>query len=172
MKAVVLGGAPSVWSDLEQTLAIITPDLVIGTNHAARDYAGHVDHWVSFHAELLPRWIAQREAEGRTPASALWTVERPLKVDLELRKAANWGGSSGLLAVTVGLLLGCDRIALCGVPLDIRVGHYDNAKPWTEGGAYRKAWITHKPEMAGKVRSFSGWTAELLGKPTKEWLEA
>jgi hypothetical protein len=173
MRAVVLGGAPSVWDDLRRTLGMASVDVVVATNHAGRDFEGSVDHWVSFHAELMPKWVGERRAAGLPDAGTLWTVERPLKLDgLEFRKAANWGGSSGLLAVTVALELGCTKIVLCGVPLDHRVGHYDNPKPWGEGGSYRRGWLGHKDEMSGKVRSWSGWTGELLGVPTKEWLEA
>jgi hypothetical protein len=172
VSAVVLGGAEGVWSELEAARHLFTPDIVIATNHAGIDYDGHVDHWVSFHAELLPMWIDKRAAAGRAPAGRYWTVERRMApaTPLELSRVPNWGGSSGLVAVTVALHLQCSHIVCCGVPLDLNVAHYDDPKPWREAGNYRRAWMTYRSQMTA-VRSMSGWTRQILGAPTGEWFD-
>jgi hypothetical protein len=36
--------------------------------------------------------------------------------------------------------------------------------------SYRKGWERKLPDIKDRVRSMSGWTKELLGKPTKGWL--
>ncbi len=74
------------------------------------------------------------------------------------------------MLVTVGLALGCDRMVLCGVPLDPAEAHYDDDKRWADAGNYRRGWVTHKDEMSS-VRSMSGWTSQLLGAPDREWLD-
>ncbi len=170
--AVILGGAACLWNDLAAARDLFTPDLVIATNNAGADYEGAVDHWCSFHAELLPRWIAEREAAGRPPAGCYWTVERrnaPAS-PLALQRVPNWGGSSGLVAVTVAVeRLGCSHVVCCGVPLDMMAAHYHDPKPWRDAGNYRKAWKTRQVQLTA-VRSMSGWTRELLGAPNREWL--
>lgn len=143
---------------------------LIAVNHAARDFPGDVDHWATFHADLMPKWIEARRTAGRSPAGALWTGNhRAQPAGLRMQRTANWGGSSGLLAVSMALTIGCDPIVLCGIPLDHEQGHFDNPKKWRDAVNYRKGWVDHKIEMAN-TRSMSGWTRGLLGAPSPEWL--
>jgi hypothetical protein len=172
IRAIVMGGAVTAWTDLNMIRPWgIDGALIVATNHAARDYPGTVHHWVTFHPELLPRWVADREAGGRSPAENYWTGIRrlpppgigPIKV------VENWGGSSGLLAVTVAMELQADRIICCGTPISPEMGHYDNPKPWADGGNYRRAWMRRVDHMRDRVRSCSGWTRDLIGGPTEDW---
>jgi hypothetical protein len=48
--------------------------------------------------------------------------------------------------------------------------HYDCDRRWDEARAYHRVWEQRRAMMMGRVRSMSGWTAELLGKPEREWL--
>lgn len=174
LTAVVLGGAACLHDDLARALKLFTPDVWIATNHAGRDTPGIVDHWVSMHPDLMPRWIAERARASREPAGQLWTAWRrrqPTLPDLEFKVVENWGGSSGMLAVTVALEVGCDRIVLCGVPMDAKQGHYNDPKPWKDALQYRKAWMDRAPGLSPKVRSMSGDTREWLGAPTAEWFD-
>lgn len=170
--ALILGGARCLHDDVAAARALFSPDLLIATNNAGRDWPEPIDHWVSFHGEKLAGWIEARRVAGLQPAGRIWTAmhRRPV-VGLQTSVAPNWGGSSGLLAVTVALVeLGCERVVLAGVPLDKRQAHFDDTKPWTEASKYRTAWMKHLPEMRDRVRSMSGWTAEKLGTVTAEWL--
>ena len=87
------------------------------------------------------------------------------------------GGSSGLLAVTVALELGKEnqdqlRIVLAGVPMDPAAGNFRAPSvPWAEATVYHPAWEERAEALKKNVRSMSGWTAELLGKPTAAWLQ-
>lgn len=172
LRALVLGGATSLFDDEAAARAMgFEPDILVATNHAGRDREGPVDHWCSFHVELLPMWIAARRAAGRPDAGQLWGChKRAAPEGLELRYAANWGGSSGLLAVTVALELGATHVVLAGVPLTREGEHYDKPGLWRDAGNYRGRWIHRATDMDGRVRSMSGWTAELLGKPDPAWL--
>jgi hypothetical protein len=171
LTALCLGGAAGVWAEAADAKRLFTPDVIIASNHAGRDLEGPLDHWCSFHVELMPAWIAAREAAGRPPAGRLWSVERRFlaSTTLDVHRVKNWGGSSGLLAVTVALELGCTHVVLAGTPLDIAAAHYDDPKPWRDAGQYRRAWLAHRTLMTG-VRSMSGWTREILGAPDREWL--
>lgn len=170
--ALVLGGALSLHEDEISALAMgFKPDLIIATNHAGRDRPGRVDHWCSFHMELFPLWIKARAAAGHPRAGWLWSCHpAPAPKGLLIRKTANWKGSSGLLAVTVALELECSHIILCGVPMTREGEHYDKPGLWRDAGNYRKAWTDAVPKMAGRVRSFGGFTGEILGAPDPEWL--
>lgn len=173
MRALVLGGALSLFDDEAEVRAMgFEPDIIVATNHAGRDREGPVDHWCSFHVELFPLWLRQRREAGRPEPGQLWSCHaRPAPEGLpRVRKAANWRGSSGLLAVTVALELGATHVVLCGVPLRKEGEHYDKPGLWRDAGNYRKGWVEHAAEMNGRVRSMGGWTEELLGRPDPAWL--
>lgn len=84
-----------------------------------------------------------------------------------------WHGSTSLFAVLTCLAMGYHRIILAGSPLDFNGHWYDlpgvDGPGWT-GMTYR-AWLDFwKTPDSEKVRSMSGYTAQMLGVPTKEWV--
>ena len=171
--AFVLGGADTLYADLERAAALVTPDTYVATNHAGRDWPGELPHWVTHHTENMPGWIDERRDAGRPDALQFWTSNTktiPPEHATLYHHVPAWDGSSGLLAVTVALHLGYQRVILCGVPLDIHFAHYDDEALWQEASHYRGAWNDHMHEMLGKVKSFNGWTALKLGEPTQEWI--
>lgn len=170
--ALVMGGANTLDADHEAAQDLCPlPDTRIFTNHAGRDYPFRVEHYVTLHPELMQDWLDHRYFLQFKSPENLWTSnKKDLPPGLKWNHVESWDGSSGLLAVTVALHLGYDKVILCGVPLDKLAAHYDDDKPWPDGPRYRHAWTKHLTEMQGKVKSFSGWTSRLLGAPTREWL--
>ncbi len=168
--AIVLGGSNAVWAELEQARSLAPDAIIIGTNHAARDVDGRLDHWATMHGELLPAWMNDRAEAGRSPAGQLWTANHRLCSTPGVRRIASVGGSSGLLAVRVALTIGSARIMLCGVPMCQNGRHYDRTAKWQEARQYLSAWEAQLPRLTGKVRSFSGETARMLGVPDRAWL--
>jgi len=166
----VLGGANCLARDKAAAFAMFEPTLIIACNHAGRDEDGRVDHWATMHPELFPLWIEQREHAGRPPAGRLWHA-RHRRSPVESEPIESWGGSSGLLCVSLALHLGAAKVVLAGIPLSKTFEHYDKAGPWQEARQYWAAWERRKTELAGRVRSFSGWTGQLLGFPNREWLD-
>lgn len=84
-----------------------------------------------------------------------------------------WLGSSALFAVFAGLALGYAKCVLAGCPLDSE-GHWfaapeERGPEWSKDDL--KAWsdFALMPESE-RVRSLSGYTAQILGKPEKEWI--
>lgn len=73
-------------------------------------------------------------------------------------------GSSAMTGVLAALRMGYEKIVLCGCPL---TGNAPEGNPYE---AFRLGWMDHREELIGKVKSMSGWTMELLGQPTEEWL--
>lgn len=171
--ALVLGGANTLHEDSALALDLFgqAPDLVIASNHAARDEPGQLDHWATMHPDLLPHWIAQRRAAERPEAGQLWVPRHRLhKAPEGVRTIESWGGSSGLLCVAVALEVGAERVILAGVPMLKTARHYDDEKHWLEARQYWPAWERQAHLMRGRVKSLSGWTRELLGAPTAEWI--
>lgn len=171
LSALVLGGANTLAADKAAALELFEPHLIIGCNHAARDEPGRIDHWVTMHPELLPNWLNQRRAAGRPEPGKLWAARHKAhRLELEIERIESWGGSSGLLCVAVAFRLGVKRIVLAGVPLRKTFDHFDDPRPWDEARQYWPAWEKHLGRMTDRVRSLSGWTQNLLGSPTREWL--
>jgi hypothetical protein len=175
MRALCLGSAACVYDDLAMVRALgVSQDrgwVLVAVNQIAAKWNGPVDHWATFHPEKLQQWKNQRHAAGLPPAGEYWTATRRVIPNrMEINRVPNWGGSSGLLAARVALELGATHVVLCGIPLDYAQGHFNTpAIPWREGGSYRRGWVEHALELT-RVKSSSGWTRELLGAPTAEWL--
>jgi hypothetical protein len=88
------------------------------------------------------------------------------------RSTPDWAGSSGLFAVKVAIEEGFERIVLAGVPMTAEGAHYYDAKVWTAAHVFHSGWNHRLPQIKDIVRSMSGWTRELLGEPTRDWLAA
>ena len=83
-----------------------------------------------------------------------------------------FSGSSSLFAVKVAFDLGFDRIILAGCPMSDEASHIrDPGKPWKGAGAHRRGWVQVIPQLEGRVRSLSGWTMAVLGRPDAAFLE-
>lgn len=84
-----------------------------------------------------------------------------------------WHGSTGLFAVLIGLAMGYRRIALAGCPMDSK-GHWyypeeTYGPKWTMESY--QSWLEFAAcNEAGLVRSMSGYTKTLLGRPDWIWL--
>ena len=87
-----------------------------------------------------------------------------------------WLGTSGLYAVQIALEeLGCDGVILAGCPMSAAAGtlapeHSLMTDP-DRVERYKPEWRTAMPAIAGRTRSMSGWTRELLGEPDNAWID-
>lgn len=171
--AICLGGSSTAWADLEAARALAPNATIVACNHSARDIPGFLAHWVTMHPELLPMWMDERRSHGRPDAGQLWAAKHrivPPQLVPHVRGIKSPGGSSGLLCVAVALHLGFEHIILAGIPMEANGKHYNKPMRWMEARQYLPAWSRMLPEMAGRVKSFGGETAKLLGQPTAEWL--
>jgi hypothetical protein len=175
--ALVLGGAASLWDDIESASALVDPAdcLIVATNDAGVHWPHRLDHWATMHATEMEHRVRQRAKLGHPPGFVTWT--RPYPAGMKEREAmcdrvlSGWnGGSSGLLATGIAIEHGCSVI-LCGVPLDVRP-HFNRVGPWTSAADYRAGWLERYSVLASRVRSFGGWTADVFGAPTRKWLDA
>ncbi len=119
---------------------------------------GPFKYWVSAHADKLLEW-ANIKPNSR---AELWSYRERAGV----RHAyTRWdGGSSTFVAVQFGLFVWeYRRIVVAGAPLTggNKFGGYDRFLP---------AWENLNPEFLHRVRSMSGETAKILGKPDKDFV--
>jgi len=152
MKAAVLGSADCLADDLMR-LADLGPwdGLVVVVNETGVFYPHDIDVWVTMHGEKLDWWRSHRTGND----------------DHEAIVAPECGGSSGAAAVLEALKL-ADKVVLCGMPMDKRP-HLRRPGGWLPADSHHGWWEQNKDQLVN-VRSMSGWTRELLGAPTKEWL--
>jgi len=177
--AIVLGGASCVWDDVQEWERIYGREwdgLVIAANDIGSWWPRGLDHWVSLHPNKFATWRALREANGFPPAGTTWgrlgRYNEPVTWDHEL---VPWiGGDSGLLAVQMAQQIGVQRVILCGVPMT-STAHFAESKEkfgpiWYAAAGHETAWARHREHMLGWVRSMSGTTQIIFGKPDVAWL--
>lgn len=174
MIAAVLGSATNGFAELE-TLRTLAPVAgVYAVNDAAAEYPGPLDAFVTLHPEKLPEWVAKRSyVDSSHKCEYIAHCEGPLVTRVVDYRwpGMSASGSSGLFAVKVALEKPEQRVVLCGVPMDAMRAHYNNALPWFEVDSFWAAWSTALPYIKDRVRSMSGHTAQLLGMPTREFLQ-
>lgn len=166
----VIGGGSSMWEDYFKS-----QEMFPGTDTIAVNIAGMVisdiTHQFSWHPKQILAIKAFRQAEWADDKSIVHTVK-----DVPGCVYWNFNGAtsvSGMTAVELAWLLGYRRIALCGVPVDGKGYFYKPTDNPDMHDKFRKREVFKFMEFFGQdcVRSFSGYTKEILGEPTKEWAD-
>lgn len=172
-RVLVLGGAACLWDDVERALALAEFDAVVACNEAAASWPGELDALVTLHPSKLSRWLKQRRTDTKAPAPGeivSFKAGNGITRVVDYRWAgASTSGSSGLYTAKVALEMGFERAVLCGIPVT-QEPHFFDGRPWRDAPKFRSAWKFALPHLRDNVRSMSGWTSELLGVPTAEWL--
>lgn len=174
-EVLVLGAGFNLYKEYDEARArfpgadiMAVNNSLIGLEWQIRTEQIKITHWVSGHPEhfyfgdIWMKDMAITHGDKDYPATkVVW----PLNCD----------GSSGLLAVKVALLLGYDRIILCGIPLDDARRFYDhpNTVYRMADPAVHQSWmdfinaISQAPEgdQLVKICSMGGHTQKLFGGP-------
>jgi hypothetical protein len=182
--AIVVGGASTVYNEIAEARALcesvdVVPEWFV-VNDMLTLFEGECIA-VSLHPAQkgkLDAWLATRRERGFPMPREVWAHRisdgRGGTLPGITHMTEDWGGSVGLFAAGPVAIkkLGFKKVLLCGVPMDEKVGHIISNEPWRWSGykGFRVMWQTHHKEIEPYVRSFGGWTAERLGKPTVEWL--
>lgn len=165
--ALIVGGASCVWLDCISVLKMTKPDAVMVINDMIPLWPASIDYVVSLHPEKLSHWLKERKRKQSAKTGETWSNHR--LHDVVKRTTPDWAGSSGLLAVKIAMEEKFDGAILAGVPMS-PVKHFTRNVDWTAAMAFRNGWNAHRQEILPFARSMSGWTRELLGGPTPEWL--
>lgn len=175
--AIVLGGSESVWAELKQAWGDVGQAGLGGNtiHFVCNDMIAHFQGAcvaVTLHKFKIEGWLNQRRDKHWQSPNSVWFYEPcPHATNIE---PLLWAGSVSLYAVQIALRnFECDRVILCGTPMEVMGKHFLRLQPWLACDAFRKPWVDHKNKMLGKVRSYSGWTQWLLGgqPPTVGWLQ-
>lgn len=169
-RIIILGIAPCLEEDLSKV-----------ANHDQYDFMGigldcsdrvlfNVQHFATYHTTEFPELKNRRQRAGgnidyithshQQPADRLWPLVAPSPLS----------GSSSFLGTQAAVGMGYTKIILCGCPMQ-GMNHDPNKRERYDN--FQKGWLKFAKEMfKGRVRSMSGFTADLLGYPTREWLES
>ncbi len=167
--AIVLGGAECVMAEFELAKKLCdeagAPYTVFAINDQIAAYSGECIA-VTLHPDKLPSWLVQRANEKFPIPFERWS-NRPAKQVTHTTR--DLGGSSGFFAPKIAKEKQM-RSILCGVPMLVEAKHFVRHKPWHAVGHFRKAWTAHKTEFMPWIRSWSGWSSEIYGKPDLEFI--
>jgi hypothetical protein len=181
-RLIICGGAPSTMDELAKVPGSGPFDFMLAGAHSpAERQVAVVAHHVS-HENDFPKTRAVRKGLALNTDYATWSNRphpgvghcvpeltpptcayecQPRFISTDPRNHHHYSGSSAMLALKVGLRLGYRKIILAGVA--INEGHYAHFQVGWK-------WIADLLKCC-PVRSMGGFTAELLGKPTEEWLK-
>lgn len=189
MKAcLVLGGALSVWREIDDALALGEFAGVVTCNDMIVQWPGPLDAVVTLHPEKLVGWLRQRERRGfpaperiflklewreRCDRQQIAAIEALEPTETEYRFAGQIkSGSSGLFAAKVALEdLGFARAVGCGVPMDAGAMHIVRHRRWGGAAAMQDGWKEAAPAIDGRFKTMSGRSSQILGAPTPDWLQ-
>lgn len=180
--ALILGGAACVWTDVEAALDLGEYQAVIACNDVMAVWPGKLDALVTLHPEKAGFWLERRRRNGfpdpariagHTNSLSSGRIPPCVKEFVEYRfPGQEASGSSGLFAVKYALMdIGVERAVLCGVPMSVDEAHFYDARPWGGAIRHRKGWEESWEHTKHRVRSMSGWTMSMLGRPTSAWIE-
>ena len=168
---LIMGIAACLWDDLSRYDHLHTGDRM-AVNEAMIHYPERLDHGVSLHADQMYGLAFKQFFHG---AHKGWPVIQthahiPNHAVKYVWPLTRDGGTTGLFAVLVALLMGYDRIILAGSPVDDSPAFYHPA-PYPKDLSYGRQIIRDEWQRAidgcfgGRVKSLSGWTREQLGEP-------
>lgn len=167
--AIVLGAGGRAVREFHEARALAPDALLIAVNVAVTRCRRPPDAFVTLHPEKGAGWKANApHFPEETYSSDVNPYWRPKHIVRE-----KWGGTSGLYAAQIALEeLEVERVILAGVPILPEARSLYGPGPWSEEHVdqYRAGWLKAFPRIVGRVRSVSGWTRDLLGYPSTDWL--
>lgn len=179
MLTAVVGGAACVLEDLADLRSIAEPDTIIAINDIGAELE-HVDVWCTLHMEKMKMWLSRREEHGLPPVSRIaFGVSVPERFltsygypseKVIIEHNFDFRGGSGFFAAMLAQSLFRGPVVLCGVPMEAVWSHFFDDKPWYDAQFYQSEWAKNLDKLIPRVRSMSGWTAKVLGRPDTSWI--
>lgn len=174
---IILGCGRNVWKELEEIKALIGHKKfsIMCINDTAFQLIGDFSHAVSLHLEFLP---AIKHLRPLRSLGHFFTHSAKHEEGVDhVWNIPNVGGTSSLFGCKIAILMGYEKIIMCGVPLD-GAGHYYDPEFSDPQNNYNNTeqkivWIQFRQTgttAKGCIRSMSGRTKDVFGEPTKDWL--
>jgi hypothetical protein len=160
---IIVASAPCARDDITSLPATFSFDwLAVGVD-AVPLIDGEMSYVATYHPEDIPVIRDVRKTMGGNLDYRLVCHVPKEGVDIVIPFEAP-SGSSALLGVLAGLRDDYHKMILCGCPLEGQSPQKNNYAD------FRKGWEAKFDMVREVVRSMSGWTKNLLGPPTEEWL--
>lgn len=180
--ALIVGCADCVWDEVEAAQKLATFDEFYICKLAGVHWDQGFFHWVTLHPEYMAHYQKLRREQGLPDTYEIiaplesevgnhWQHPADRRVSYRWPKMSGASGSSGLYGVKCAMDDGCTHVVLAGIPMTREARHFTRGNPWVQVDCFTEVWKLMLPKLKGRVKSFSGWTNELLGPPTREWLE-
>jgi len=168
---VVVGCAECVWDDIS-SVSFNGKDVLV-LSDMGMFFPGTITHWASCHPNIIVggKLVRDQRRYHEDFLSHIPDYAAP-KIGDVTWTIPKLAGTSGMFGTLIGIGLGYTKIILAGIPLN-RSGHFWNPKIKVkfDKSGIRLSWQQISQKIFNnKVRSLSGWTRELLGSPTEEWL--
>ncbi|MFA5378192.1 MAG: hypothetical protein WC455_20735 [Dehalococcoidia bacterium] len=181
---LITGDGWCLFDDLAAFNALEIPHDLFCVNRSIRAMTRPANHWAAIDTEESV-WLSQyltpelvgingllKHTIGWCPGgfNCWWRVDdKPEDIEFLL-----WAGSTSYFAILAALYMGYRRVVLAGVPMDCKHHWYEpegtNGPSWK--GQVFHTWMDFaRTKPARNVRSMSGYTAFMLGKPDKEWMD-
>lgn len=168
---LILGGGRDAWADYDAVRP--WPGEIMCVNDIGQHLHERVRHWVTLHPEYMPGWRTFREKHLYGNGVPAMTHSQKCRDGVDVVwDLTEIGGTSGLFACMVGLMLGYHEIVLAGIPMS-NDGHYFDP-PWYKTDLEDKAALSHwkwarENVFKGRVTSLSGNTKDMLGSPLEKY---
>jgi hypothetical protein len=179
-RALIIGCAKGVWDEVKAAKALTSFDTIYCVKMAGIEWNEGFFWWVTLHPEFMENYKASRTKLGLPNT---YKVIGPLEGEcgrhsvhpVDRRLTYRWrgmtsSGSSGLFGIKAALDDGHDKVILAGIPMAQQAGHFKRREEWFHCESFKLGWEAAMPHLKNKVKSLSGWTERVLGKPTPEWL--
>lgn len=177
---LITGDGSSLPDDLERFLSWDIGHDAMAIGRSINHYPGEVKHWANVDCEECKHWAENLKGNPIRHTMGDWEW---FDIDWGIENCEIhpddilWHGSTSLFAAYIGIEMGYQKIVMAGCPLD-KNGHWyfadldENTGPNWKQQSY-DAWMEFAMDKkSDQARSFSGFTAEVLGIPDKEWLNA
>ena len=185
--ALITGDGRTFPEDMKTFLDWKVPHDVMAIGRSINLYPGRVMHWANVDGSESIWWAEHLpiKNDGKMPIRHTLGECRGYDIDWDVideplwEKDANvmWHGSTALFATLTCITLGYKKIILAGCPLDSK-GHWyfdnlpNNTGPRWLPETYQVWFEFAKNSGSEKVKSLSGYTSQIVGMATKEWLDA
>ena len=175
---LIVGDSTHVIDDLEEFIKIcpITFD-TMAMNYSYKVIPWEIQHFIAGDSHMED----MQKCADDIPDTCMKHCWNPKSEGFHYRWLRNskggWNGTTANLGIKIGIALGYTRIVLAGIPMDDSGNWYapllpeDDIKKNKDHRSHLWKWneIASRP-ISRLLRSMSGNTAELLGKPTEDWV--
>lgn len=177
---LIIGDGSNVLQDIETWYKLVEGIVDYDTmcvNYSALICPHPIQHYAAGDAHMAD----MKRVANSLPNTVIKHAWNPGCYDFNVRWMRNgrggWNGTSANLAYKIGLALDYTRIVLAGCPMDNSGNWYKKLIPANDIKSNKDhrhhlwKWLEIATRPVGRfVRSMSGNTADVLGKPTREWL--